>query len=99
MEEITVPRSALVEALLDQTSTRGPTWSAGYAVWVTPDGKATVANRGGRTAIRLPLYRFLAVSGGIALVLWGDEDEKADARAWIEANLAEHVGGVRVRYE
>jgi hypothetical protein len=99
MEEITVPRAALVEALLDQTSICGPTWSAGYAVWVTPDGKATVAERGGRAAIRLPLYRFLAVRGGIALVLWSSEDEKANARAWIEANLAERVGEVRVRYE
>jgi len=39
------------------------------------------------------------VRGGIALVLWSSEDEKADARAWIEANLAERVGEVRVRYE
>jgi len=98
MKAITVPKARLVAALADHLSESGPSWSRGYAVWVGDDGRARVSARGWPGAIRLPLARFLAVPGGLTIGLWKDDAERAQACAWVEANLAERVGEVAVRY-
>jgi hypothetical protein len=98
MKAITVPKARLVAALADHLSEGGPSWSRGYAVWVGDDGQAIVARRGRPGQARIALAKFLAVPGGLTIGLWKDDAERAQAYAWVEANLAEQVGEVAVRY-